>query len=151
MTKKPYTIKDAINNPTGCLFILLKGIGICFILLVIIGLILPEPEPQSSPNVINKSNFNGNWAFTVDSVSLHHINIDGLSDGVEVIIDNKTYALTRNIKDREFLPNNLWLDAEMETVGSYRICNEVMLDKNTCKKSLSDLIKYAETLPTEKY
>lgn len=151
MTKKSYTIKDAINNPTGCFVILLKGIGICFILLLIIGLFLPEPELKSSPNTINKSNFNGNWAFTVDSVKLHHINVDGLSDGIEVTIDNKTYALTRNINDREFLPNNLWLDTEFETVGQYQVCNEVILDNKTCKKSLSDIIKYAETLPIEKY
>ena len=97
---------------------------------------------------LTKTTFSGKWPFTVDKVTLYHIDINGL-DGIEVTIDNKSYALTRNITDREFLPNNLWLDAEFEQVGQYKVCNDVMLDNKTCKKSLSDIINYAEKLPIE--
>ncbi len=148
--KKPYTLQDAINNPKGCILKTLKWFCIIFVLVIVIGLFLPEQEGQNnSANIINKSNFVGQWALTVDTAKLHHITLDGKLDGVEITINNKTYALTRNIENREFLPNNLWLDAEFEQVGQYKVCNDVMLDDKTCKKSLSDIINYAEKLPIE--
>lgn len=63
--------------------------------------------------------------------------------------ENHYAAIVKQVKDKEFLPNNLWLDAEFEQVGQYKVCNDVMLDKKTCKKSLSDIINYAEKLPIE--
>lgn len=149
---KPYTLQDAINNPKGCILKTLKWFCIIFVLLIIIALFLPEPEGQNNTNnenIINKSNFSGEWAFTVDTAKLHHIKVNNEINGVEITINNKTYALTRNIEDREFIPNNLWLDAEFEQVGQYKVCNDVMLDDKTCKKSLSDIINYAEKLPVE--
>ena len=150
---KPYTLQDAINNPKGCILKILKWFCIIFVLIIVIGLFLPEQEGQNNNNnnesIINKSNFTGTWALTVNTAKLHHIKINGELDGVEITINNKTYTLTRNIEDREFLPNNLWLDSEFEQVGQYKVCNDVMLDKRTCKKSLADIINYAEKLPIE--
>lgn len=102
---------------------------------------------SQNKNLINKSDFTGQWAFTVDTVELRHININNELDGIEVIIDGKTYAITRNIENHEFLPDKYWENAEWETVGKYKVCNDIMLNNNTCKKSLSDIIKYAEKLP----
>mgnify|MGYP000225602428 CR=1 FL=1 len=108
-----------------------------------------KSSDDKNMNIINKADFIGIWALTVDSAKLHHVKVTEQLNGVEITINNKTYALTRNIVDREFLPNNLWANAEFQQVGQYKVCNDVMLDKKTCKKSLSDIIHYAEKLPIE--
>ena len=152
MSKKPYTVQDAINDPKGCLFRIFKWSAIIFVTMILIGLLLPESETISydiPQNIISKTTFSGEWAFTTDTVILHHRKINNNLDGVEVTIKDKTYALTRNIEDRAFLPNDLWLNAEMEQIDKYKVCNDVMIDVNTCKKSLSDIIRYAEKLPLE--
>ena len=141
----------------GCL--LVAGIAICgFILFVLLGILLvisdkdnPDKTNVIDSRVISKETFKGNWVFNIDNVKIHHVYATGskVLDGVEVDINNKKYALTRNITDKEFLPNTLWLDAPTRDISGYKVCDEVMLDENTCKKSLLDVINYAEKLPIE--
>lgn len=130
-------------------FIIVFLLIFCLVLLIASSINTTANNPDNKKNVINKSNFIGTWALTVDTAKLHHIKVNDELEGIEITIDNETYALTRNIEDKEFLPNNLWLDAEFEQVGQYKVCNDVMLDKKICKKSLSDIINYAEKLPIE--
>lgn len=110
----------------------------------------PEVEHKTQPtvniNTVSKLNFNEKWPFTVDTVELHHIDIDGELDGVEVVIDDKSYALTRNIEDHDFLPDKYWKNAEFETAGKYQVCSDTLI-ADKCKVSLSNIIQHAEKLP----
>lgn len=104
-------------------------------------------------HVITKDTFDGQWAFTVDKVQVHNVNSD-IPDvtGAKVIIDGKAYALTRNISNLEFLPDKFWKNGKThiyEPTGE-KVCNDILIDANTCKVSLADTINYIDKLEIEK-
>ena len=107
-------------------------------------------EIATDKSIINSKTFAGEWAFTVDSVKLKHVAVSPNLDGVEVIINGNTYGLTRNITNKEFLPDKYWKNGTTRQVGQEKVCDNLYIDENTCKIQLADVVNYASELPLEK-
>lgn len=129
---------------------------ILYILVPVIGMNNEEQETSSAVqvnnNIIKRETFDGHWAFNVDKVEVRHVWVSKESklDGAEVIIDGRTYALTRNLTNIEFLPYKYWKDGESKYIQGYgNICKDILVDTNVCKVSLLDTITYIDKLPME--
>ena len=158
MEEKTLEIEAEKNKNKGCKKGCRNGclsIFVIFLFLGILGSLLPESETTPTDAVkpvdraiIHKDTFQGTWAFNVDEVKLHNIDINGYLNGTKVTIEGNTYALTRNFQDgTPFLPNKYWKDAPTKEVNGMKYCVGAMLSKTVCKEPLTDTIKYADTLP----
>lgn len=104
-------------------------------------------QQEKPAGYVNKASFQGKWALTKDEAILKCVNVGGGITGTTVEIDGQTYALSRNINNVEFLPLQYWLDAPTEDIGTFKnVCSDIMLDSNTCKVSVSDMVQYADKL-----
>lgn len=102
---------------------------------------------QHPVGYVNKETFKGKWALKSNEAVLKCVNINGLTTGAIAEIDDKEFALTRNIENMEFLPLHYWADAPTEDIGTFKnVCSDVMIDNNTCKVSLYDMVQYADKL-----
>lgn len=93
-----------------------------------------------STNDINKHTFKGEWAFTTENAKIFCVPL-GEMTGAKVIINNKEYAITRNITDLPFLPAELWANQKTDGIG----CSGAMIE-GKCKISLYDMTNYADSI-----
>lgn len=91
-------------------------------------------------NDINEHTFKGEWAFTTENAKIFCVP-PGEMTGAKVIINNKEYAITRNITDLPFLPAELWANQKTDGIG----CSGAMIE-GKCKISLYDMTNYADSI-----
>lgn len=124
------------------LFLLIGGI----ILLIIPSINKPLGSHTNDKHIISKDTFDGNWALTVNRAEIFCTPANDNMNGAKVVINNKEYSITKNLTNIPFLPYSMWKNAQFETINNKKVCTDTLIDKNTCKVSLYDLVKYAETL-----
>ncbi len=105
-----------------------------------------QEVPKNEPNMISAQDFKGKWALTVPKTYIECVRIgQGSLTGATVNIEGVEYAITRNVTNKDFLPNKYWKDAPFEKIDQYNVCSDVPIG-NECKTSLSDMVEYADTL-----
>lgn len=100
-----------------------------------------KEQEFANKNYINNKTFKGDWALTVPEAKIDCINVDEMK-GTKIIIDNKEFALTRNLTNLPFLPSSYWKDLPKDEIGG---CAGATVN-NECKVSLFDMMQYADNL-----
>lgn len=148
-TKNNIEIKVKLNIIFKIFVLLLYAF---VLLMVLVYNDIEKPQIPVDKHSIKKETFSGQWAFNVDEVEVRHVWVSKESklDGAKVVIDGKTYALTRNLTDLEFLPYKYWKDGEKKYIEGYgEVCKDVLVEDKICKVSLLDTINYIDTLPAK--